>query len=226
MSTKLQLGTEVWKNTVSEFNPGQRGNLCYSQAISISALLLQVIESVWEADGYELHQSQSEHYNNLVQWKEWAVQHGKKAALEKDWAVSSVLEKEGGHRILLLSSQLKHVPKFLNVLEIYLVLCTIRHLNSYPNFKDDFKVLEMKILPEVKLTTASFKEGIQEILESLAEATLERVDLRKTVETASWSASFRYLASLGRLIESLKPKDLEKRRCLDLDEICSATDDG
>ncbi|KAI8943903.1 hypothetical protein F4801DRAFT_586080 [Xylaria longipes] len=210
MSTKLQLGTEVWKNTVSEFNPAQGGNLCYSQAISISALLLQVIESVWEADGYELHQSQSEYYNNLVQWKEWAVQHGKKAALDKDWAVSSVLEKEGGHRILLLSSQLEHVPKFLNVLEIYLVLCTIRHLDSHPN-KDDFKltmvsmcgntchivhmscsrtkVLDMKILPEVKLTTASFKEDIQKVLKSLAEATLERVDLRKTVEMASWSAS-------------------------------------
>ncbi|KAI0425963.1 hypothetical protein F5Y09DRAFT_320421 [Xylaria sp. FL1042] len=211
MSTELQLGTEVWKNTVSEFNPAQDGNLCYSQAISISVLLLQVIESVWEADGYELHQSQSEYYNNLVQWKEWAVQHGKKAALEKDWAVSSVLEKEGRHRILLLSSELEHVPKFLNVLEMYLVLCTIRYLNSHPNFKDDFKltmvsmcgstchivhmscsrtkVLEMKIFPEVKLTTASFKEDIQKILKSLAEATLERVDLRKTVETASWSAS-------------------------------------
>ncbi len=47
----------------------------------------------------------------------------------------------------------------------------------------------MNILSEVKLTTASFKEGIQIMLKSLAEATLERVDLRKTVETASWSAS-------------------------------------
>lgn len=45
----------------------------------------------------------------------------------------------------------------------------------------------MKILPEVKLTTASFKEDIQKILKSLAEVTLERVDLRKTVEAASWS---------------------------------------
>lgn len=56
MSTELQLGTEVWKNTVSEFNSAQGGNLYYSQANSISALFLQVIKDVWVADGYEIHQ--------------------------------------------------------------------------------------------------------------------------------------------------------------------------
>lgn len=205
MSTELLLETEVWKNTIADFNPARRDDYC-SQATSIATLFLQVLEPVWQADGYEPN-DQRDRYHEPTGWEQWVRRHDDKAVPEKDWGVLSVLENKGGHLILVLSSRLEHTPK-LNLIERYLVFCTIHH-NSRPRPQDKFELtmislcgntcsivhmlysrtelLEAENRLEVKLTPARFKEDIQQILTSLAEVTLKRVNLKEIVKTASWS---------------------------------------
>ncbi|KAI1159501.1 hypothetical protein F5B18DRAFT_636389 [Nemania serpens] len=207
MSTKLLLETEVWNNTIADFNPAQRDDCC-SQATSIATLFLQELETVWQADGYEPNESQRDCYHQSTGWEQWVNRHDNKAVLAEHWGVLSVLENKGGHLILVLSSQLEHTPT-LNLIERYLVFCTIHHNETRPEPQDKFELtmisicgntccivhmlcsrtelLEAENRLEVKLTTASFKEDIQQILTSLAEVTLERVDLKEIVKTASWS---------------------------------------
>ncbi|KAI0430791.1 hypothetical protein F5Y09DRAFT_306883 [Xylaria sp. FL1042] len=214
MLTEFELQTKLWEDTVKEFEP-DRADVKFSQATSLLTMFMHSIGEIWPEDGYRWQVV--EEYNDMAQRGKCKIvraQSGEHRALGKNWAVISALQAEG-RLILLVASEIEHDTNNtnnLNKVENYLAWYTLcRHVESSRQQRLDMttlyvcgttcrighlvfpgsgkETLNLNLSPPVKVTEASYKKDIPEILSSLADISLKSSGLKNIVRRSYWAPS-------------------------------------